>query len=366
MKKAVLFLRKYLSVFFLVSLALLAVCYILLGIASSGTAAADALNGSICHVIRRVSAGVTSLFPFSFGEWVLYLVPTIILFLILVCFLRCPTHASRIRLLSGIVAVILCICSLHILTLGIAYRTTTLDKKLSLSREKVTEQDLRHTLDILTKETTSLLDFVTFDENGSSVMPYSLDEMSRKIVAAYDNFAEETGIVKNFDSRVKGITASEFMSYAHLLGVYSFYTGESNLNVDYPDYNFPYTTAHEFAHQRGYIREEEANFLAFLVCLRSDDVYIRYSAYSNLLVYVMNAYYTAAGTDKYTEYYRTLDRRIVGEYRAESLHSRKYAGTAFGQASQNFNDAYLKFNGTEGAVSYGFVVDLAVAYYKER
>ena len=43
--------------------------------------------------------------------------------------------------------------------------------------------------------------------------------------------------------------------------------------------------------KRGISREDEANFIAFLVCEASEDPYVRYAGYMNLLQYVMNALY---------------------------------------------------------------------------
>ena len=195
-------------------------------------------------------------------------------------------------------------------------------------------------------------------------MPYSLDRLSEKILEAYDGVEARFGILKNFKSRAKPIYASEAMSHLELLGIYS-PTGEANVNVDYPDYNLPFTVAHEFAHQRGIAREDEANFVAFLVCMQSDDPFIRYSGCLNMYVHLTNALYR---TDK--ELYRTLlstaDERILTELRAEREHIKKYDIEWIGAASNALNDTYLKMNGTEGTVSYGLVVRLLVSYLAGR
>ena len=46
------------------------------------------------------------------------------------------------------------------------------------------------------------------------------------------------------------------------------------------------------AHQRGIAREDEANFIAFLVCMASDDPYIRYSGYLEVYEYVASSLYS--------------------------------------------------------------------------
>ena len=159
--------------------------------------------------------------------------------------------------------------------------------------------------------------------------------------------------------------SSEAMSYAHITGVYTFFTGESNINVGFPDYTIPYTSAHELAHQRGIAREDEANMVAFLVCMESDDPYIQYSAYLNVYEYVASALYSA-DRDLYREVRAKLSAKVYGEQVAYSKFFEKYRKSVTSQVSGAVNDAYLKTQGTAGSVSYGMVVDLAVAYYRDR
>ena len=97
------------------------------------------------------------------------------------------------------------------------------------------------------------------------------------------------------------------MSDLQISGIYSFFTGEANVNVEYPDYCLPFTAAHELSHQRGICRENEANFVAFLVCIGSEDDYIRYSGYLNVYEYLASALYRA---DK--ELYKSALERLSG------------------------------------------------------
>ena len=196
-------------------------------------------------------------------------------------------------------------------------------------------------------------------------MPYSFKEMNDKLIEAYDLFSENHDFINNFYSRLKPVMLSEAMSYAHITGIYTFFTGESNLNISFPDYTIPYTAAHELAHQRGIAREDEANMMAFLVCIESDDAYIRYCAYVNMYEYVANALYKA-DKELYREVYAELDRSVYNEQIAYSKFFKKYSQSVTSQVSGAVNNAYLQSQGTDGKKSYGMVVDLAVAYFKDR
>jgi hypothetical protein len=73
-----------------------------------------------------------------------------------------------------------------------------------------------------------------------------------------------------------------------LTGIYSPFTIEANYNGDMTDYNIPFTLCHELSHLRGFMQEEEANFIAFLACIYSDQMEFQYSGYLSAWIYAMN------------------------------------------------------------------------------
>ena len=85
----------------------------------------------------------------------------------------------------------------------------------------------------------------------------------------------------------------------------------------------------------------------------------------NMLEYVASALYK---TDK--ELYRTLvasyDSRTKGEINAMREFYLENKNEALGKLSDKVNDTYLKAQGTEGVITYSFVVRLCVAYYESE
>lgn len=346
--------------------ALAAVSGILHLICNFSTSFADFMIEKVCFVVRFLLAKATGWVPFSVGEMTLILLPLFAILLIALTVRLAVRYDTKLycRTIAGLLSVICMLYSLFVLTLAPGYKSSTLDTKLGLARVPVSADELLHTAEILRDETHALLDEVTFRYANFSVMPYSLDEMNEKLNDAYEKAGEKYDFLNNFRSDIKYVILSEPMSYTHITGVYSYYTGEANLNINFPDYSLPYTAAHELAHQRGIARENEANFVAFLVCIESDDPYIQYSGYVNLLEYVMNSLY-AASPDYYNTFYGTLDRQIVYEFYASSAFFEKYRENIAADVSSAVNNNYLQSQGqVEGTRSYGLVVDLAVAYYK--
>lgn len=346
--------------FFLICLLLFAISAVLYAVSLLSPALADTIDNTVGQNLRRLLAALTSPIPFSLGELILVLLPLVFL-LLLVLLLR-SSNARRIFL--NTLGIVVLVFSMFLSVLGVSYRKTTLDARMHLERAPVSSDELLSTAELLLSVASAELDGITFDASGSSVMPYDLDTLSLHLIDAYARLEGETGLVENFPSRIKGVTLSVPMSYAHLLGIYFFFTGEANINMDYPDVERPSTAAHELAHQRGIAREDEANFVAFLVCQYATDPYVRYAGALDLYRHVASALYRA-DPECYFTLFDGMDGRIRGELSALSAHQKKYSGNTLGEISSTLNDAYLKANGTEGERSYGLVVDLAVAYFKQ-
>lgn len=368
-KKAPKRVRNYekFSKLFYVLIALAVLSAILLIVAICSTSFANGYNSTVGAFFRAVLAHLTSWLPFSLAEMMLYLSPVLLVIAIVyACRRRCESWKSTLVFLATIFAVISIFFSLFVLGFGIGYHTDTLDRRIGITVDEVSADDLYETAVWLATETNKAANGVSFGEDRFSIMPYDRNEMGDRLIAAYDKVCNDYDFIQRLNSNIKPVLASEVMCHMHITGIYSFFTGEANLNVNFPDYTLPYTAAHEFAHQRGIAREDEANFIAFLVTDASDDAYIRYSGYLNLFEYVSNALYR---TDK--EAYRTVLRmlkpEVIGELQAYSAFFDAYRDSALSNVSGAVNDAYLKLNGNEaGSASYGLVVDLAVAWKKAK
>ncbi len=326
---------------------------------------ADLFNKYISPIPRAILAALTGWIPFSLAEYLLLLIPVII---IIIVGIGVKHYAESWRNVGVFCLIILSLAAYIFSTFTIAfvpaYRGSRLDVKMGLDKDEVSAQELLYTSILLANMVTAEAENVKLDANGASVMPYGYGELNDHLMAAYDKACAKYDFIQPMNSRVKRIMLSEPMTYTHISGVYTFFTGEANINTNFPDYSLPYTAAHELAHQRGIAREDEANFVAFLVCSESDNSYLRYSAYLNLFEHVSNALYTA-NPEYYKAVYTLLPREARSELAAYSKFFDKYRDSAASNISGAVNDTFLTINGTEGTKSYGMVVDLAVAYYKK-
>ncbi len=338
------------------------------------TPVADFVNRYISSAFRAVTATVSGILPFSLAETIVVIaVPMFIATVVWVFAVLSKDDAKLRRSLYRVMALAVAMFSLFVFAFAPGYRTDTLDHKLGLTRALVSVEELTETAEILMAEIEAILDGASeqnafgYTESGASVRPYSHREMVKKLNDAYAAVQKEyPTLLPRLRAPVKKIALSVPMTYTHISGVYSFFTGEANLNTNFPDYVLPYTAAHEMGHQRGIAREDEANFVAFLVCDASDDPYIRYSGYMNMLEYVFNALYSA-DPDAYVQLLRRTPSYAYGEMRAYAEFFEKYRDSTAAEVSSAVNDTYLKAHGVEaGERSYGMVVDLAVSYFAEK
>ena len=328
------------------------------------TGFADGFNRTVGAALRTALSYLTAWIPFSLGELVIWLLPISLFFVIRHAIRhRCGSWRAAAVYLGILLSVVSLLFSTFVLTFAAGYRARPLAEKLELQQEDVSKTELYRTTLLLVEAINAETEQLSFQKNGFSIMPYSLGEMSEHLSDAYAEVSRTHTFLPHAAARVKPVVLSEAMSYMHVTGVYSFFTGEANLNVGFPDYTLPATAAHELAHQRGVAREDEASFLAFLVCTESDDPYVRYSGYMMAYEYVSAALRRADST-LYQRAYAKLSSEARGELAAYGRFFEQYRDSVASDISSSINNSYLQSQGTAGVKSYGMVVDLVVAYYR--
>ena len=317
---------------------------------------------------RLILAKLTNWVPFSLAEAALLALPIFAIAYIVgssIATNKDDSDKTFYNWLRPVVSFILIIFTIFLFAFGPAYGRYKLADNLSLERKNVSAEELYTTAVKLSIELNPTINEIEFDTSGASIMPYDFETLRQKMNDAFKKYADSADYISHFNSNPKPIALSEPMTYTHISGVYTFMTGESNINTNYPDFLLPYTMAHEMAHQRGIAREDEANFVAFLVCIGSDDAYIRYSGYANMIHYIISPL-SSASSDLYKQYviYYMSDE-LIDEFTDYSAFFDKYRESKASEVTGTVNNAFLQSQGqSAGTKSYGLVVDLAVAYYK--
>lgn len=354
--------RFRLTPFFFVSLALAVLSLIFHLLFAKIPALADFFVLNISPIFRKTLGYLSALFPISVAETVVLTSP-VWLALLLFFARRVAKNVRRAsKMLSVLLSVPLLLYTLFVISFGVGYYTRPLAERLSLAEGEPNAEKLASLAVFLAEKAEECAEAAGVDvAQEGSVMSFSYAEMNEKLIASY-NKIEEYGILSNFSVGTKPILISRPMAYTHITGVYTFMTGEMNVCTAFPDFSTLYTAAHEMAHARGIAREDEANFVAFLVCEASDDPYVRYAGYMNLLQYVLNALYDADRA-LYKTAWESCSDTVIAELRAYNRVFEQYSGSFASEIAGDINNAYLESMGTGGSVSYNLVVRLAVRYF---
>ena len=252
---------------------------------------------------------------------------------------------------------------LFVLFCGINYYRYEFTYYSGLEIKKSNEQELIALCEILVEDANEYRAKLSTDDLGTAKLSDNYYETSERAKNSMNRISEEYKILKGSFSAPKAVRQSKIMSYLGITGMFFPFTFEANVNVHIPPYQIPSVMLHELVHLRGFMREDEANFIAYLASIKSgyDDFY--YSGTMTALTYSMNALYSA----DYNEFVR-LYNLYSEDVRNDVEFSRNYwkkFDTKVADAANKVNDSYLKANNQQdGVKSYGRMVDLLLAYYR--
>lgn len=322
--------------------------------------------------VSWVMSHITGLFPFSLMELGILVLPPLALFLLIffiVRMVRCKE--GRGFLLAKAFLNVGCIVSVvvFLLVLGcsINYYRYPVARYLGLTVEPAAKEELCGLVAKLAKEANEVREGLTGfeDENGVYRLSMSKKQLGREAVDAFHELSAQYDIFGGYYPQPKRIHFSHLMSQTELTGIFCPFTMEANVNVDIPDYSIASTMCHELAHLKGFIREDEANYVSYLACQASQSPELRYSGLMEALILSGNALY-AKDADLYYEVRGSYSDAVSRDLRANSEYWAEFKDKPVSNTAQKINDAYLKANHQEdGVQSYGRMVDLLLAQYRK-
>ena len=164
---------------------------------------------------------------------------------------------------------------------GINYNREGIARQLDLSLEKYSLADLQHLNTMLVEKVnaskTTLL-------RQQQKYPDS-KQLFARVTKAYDSAERTYPFLHYKPASIKPSMWSWLGNYMGFTGYYNPFTGEAQVNTLVPEFLQPFTSCHEVAHQLGYAKEMEANFVGYLAATYSNDTLLHYSVYLDLFMY---------------------------------------------------------------------------------
>lgn len=253
---------------------------------------------------------------------------------------------------------------LFTLTCAVNYSRDTFAESYGLPVHNSTNEDLKKLCLILIQDLKELTPQLEFDENGIlSLEKVNIGEDAR---ASMEKIGQRYPTLSGYYPKPKPVLFSKGMSYLGITGIYSPFTMEANYNDNISPYIIPYTTCHELAHLKGYMKEDEAGFIAYEASRNSDSKVFQYSGALNALVFSLNALYANVSIDEFKAIYSEIPSQARMELQQSRLYWKEHTApiTSVAKAA---NDKYLMANAqAAGTKSYGIMVDLLLAAYADE
>lgn len=303
------------------------------------------------------------IFPFSVAEFLLYAgILLLVGSLVRIIYRLIKKKADKkegLRYLRRLGIIALILAALYMINCGINYHRNSFAESIGLKADTYTVDELKGVCMDLTERVNTYAGQVERDADG--VMVLSGNERE-EAAAAMERLGEKWDVLADYYPKPKPLAFSAFLSVQNLTGIYSPFTVEANYNQDMTPYNIPFTACHELSHLRGFMQEEEANFIAWLACKDAPEAELQYSGNMLAWIHCMNVLYEEDRA-AWSEIREILSEEADVDLRANSEFWDKWDG-AVAEVSEQINDNYLKANGQkDGVQSYGRMADLVVAYY---
>ena len=320
----------------------------------------------VINPLSSILGRFIGLFPFSIME---FGIPVLVGFgiyrLIKMILFLVKNKTGRKAKITSSLSKIFCIASavflLFNLIYGVAYDRYPFAQAASIPVQDATESQLIELCTALIFWAAEAREQAEEDENGVFRLDGTVRDTLRRAQAGFDELAPHYPTLAGNFGTVKPMLSSGLISYASILGIYFPFTFEAHINANYTAAGIPFSIAHEMAHQRGYAREDDANFIAFLACIASPYADFRYSGFFNALRYAMSQLFLL-NEDAFFDLRDTYSDGMLRDLGMQRQFQEAHAGVVSDIAIA-VNDAYLRANlQEEGVQSYGDFVDLLIAF----
>lgn len=322
---------------------------------------------TVYPVLMRVIGGISDLFPFAVDELFIYIMTICVCGYLIRGIRRMWKKDIRVKIwilgtLKGILRIGTLWFFVFTVNCGINYHRTAFSELAGLPVEKSTVDELEGRCLWLTEEIERTAAKITVQENGTCALPENMREQTQEAMMQLGEIYPQLGV---WYPKAKPVFAWPVLSYEFLEGIAGPYTMEAHYNPDIPAYNQPAVLCHELSHLKGFMREDEANYIAYLACCLSEDANIRYSGLLLAYTHSINALHSA-DYDRFEKVRVQLCEQAELDYAYHRYYWNQFEGPV-SEVADKVNDAYLKANAQqEGTRSYGRMVDLLLGEYRQQ
>ncbi len=246
---------------------------------------------------------------------------------------------------------------------GVNYHRDSIGTVLNLPVQESSQDSLVKLSLILAEDLAALTEDPGWDYSLLALNDFAYIEA--QAIHAMKQLGKQEPSLAGYYVKPKPVFFSDVMTGLGIEGIFSPFTMEANYNRSVTPFLIPYTICHELAHYKGYMKEDDAGFIAFIASRNSPSTLFQYSGMFHGLVFTLNALKSEAGAEEFNAVYQNLPDPV--KYQLMYINEqRKEQTTSFSSIARSANDIYLKANAQQGVKSYGRMVDLLIAEYAGR
>ena len=321
------------------------------------------------RVVSVPLGALAAVFPLSLTECLVILALPLFILLLILWIRRLKRSADRCRLLGrsgrALGWVLSSVFLRYMLMHGAKFYRLPVSQLMDIDTAVRTPAFLQQVCIDLAKKASAERLLVQEDEEGCMKLSQSKANTLRLAQDGYQKLSDDLPFLWGGVWRAKPVLLSHWWSYTGITGMYFPFFAEANVNVDIPDWDIPSTAAHELAHTRGFAREDECNFFAYLTSIASDSADFRYSGYLLAYIYCSNALYGYDG-EMGAEARSYCSEGVQRDLAASSRYWKQFEGKVQ-EVSTSVNNSFIASQGDDdGVLSYGRVVQLIVGYYDQQ
>ena len=322
-------------------------------------------SNGLYPIISNILRSIFGWVPFSVGDLFYAFLVLVILFktfqLIKYIFKK---RVNRQYLLSGLKQVIFFFLFVYVFFYGLwglNYSRKGIAYQLNLEIKTYSAADVDTLTGLLQEKLNFYANSVDLKQRDSFNKKKTLFE---KATEAY-LYADNTYPFLNYDAQsIKPSIYSYLGNYFGFQGYYNPFSGEAQVNTTIPKFLEPFVSTHEVAHQLGYAKENEANFVAFLACKSYPNNIYRYSLYFDMYLYAITEL-DRRDSVLATGYRDKLHPQAIKDIDEYRDFLKRYRNQVEPVISWIY-DGYLQANDQpEGKKTYNMVMAYLVAYYKK-
>ena len=341
-KHKLFFIQVAIVIFLIISL-------IILSVLKTNRDICEAWTRGLTRFHETLYGKLTEWIPFSLTEVLMFLIiigciTLVVLFIIDFVHLRIWNAIGKIMTIS---IVLLGIFTAYSATFEMGYNRKPVD--IPLYQKKVNEDDYYKIVEYFVDDLNNCVSKLEFKEDGNLVMPYSTNELNKKIKELYKNL--DSDYFGEYTPNIKPMLSGYIYRMFCITGWHFAPLGECVVNITSTTAELPFTYAHEMSHSKGVANEDDAQLTAAYICFQSDDVYIRYSAYSYTVGSVINMAKYSSDKNAYKTLVNKIDQKVWKNFDYINNYWDKYG--VMSKLGDQINDWYLKLSGDkDGTSSY--------------